>query len=45
MSPCLLSRLTQTERQRVYEEVYSHWDCRIYRAARGQWPLWLAWAW
>ena len=25
-----LPRLTQPERQQVYEELYSRWDCRIY---------------
>jgi len=27
-----LARLTPAERQRVYEELYTRFDCRIYRA-------------
>ena len=27
----LLPRLTQSERQRLYEELHARWDCRIYR--------------
>ena len=27
----LLPRLSQTERQRLYEELYARYDCRIYR--------------
>jgi hypothetical protein len=27
-----LPRLSQAERQRVYEELYARFDCRIYRA-------------
>jgi hypothetical protein len=28
----LLPRLTQSERQRLYEELHARWDCRIYRS-------------
>ena len=27
----LLPRLSQSERQRLYEELHARWDCRIYR--------------
>jgi len=27
----LLPRLSQPERQRLYEELHARWDCRIYR--------------
>jgi hypothetical protein len=27
----LLPRLSQAERQRLYEELHGRWDCRIYR--------------
>jgi len=27
----LLGRLSQSERQRLYEELYARYDCRIYR--------------
>ena len=27
----LLPRLSQAERQRLYEELHARWDCRIYR--------------
>jgi hypothetical protein len=27
-----LARLSPAERQRVYEELYTRWDCRIFRA-------------
>jgi hypothetical protein len=28
----VLPRLSQAERQRLYEELHARWDCRIYRA-------------
>ena len=27
----LIPRLSQAERQRIYEELHARWDCRIYR--------------